>query len=305
MYCQNNPVVKTVFIIVGPTASGKTALSLQLAQHLNTSIISADSRQCYRELNIGVAKPTEEELSRVKHYFINSHSIHDNVTAQTFERYALQVADEIFGVNPFVVMVGGTGLYIKAFCEGLDDIPVIDGSVRENIIAQYSAAGMDWLQQQVIVNDPEYWQTGEQQNPHRLIRALEVKLGTGHSITSFQKKQPVIRPFNIIKLGIDLPRNQLYDNINHRVDEMVRLGLTKEAESLLEFRHFNALQTVGYKEFFDFFNGKLSVNEAINAVKTNTRHYAKRQLTWFRKDPAIIWKPAFSMDFIKNLLKNS
>jgi len=307
----NNPEVpplggggRTVIIIVGPTASGKTALSLQLAQYLNTSIISADSRQCYRELNIGVAKPGDEELNRVKHYFINSHSIIDNVTAQTFEQYALQAAYEIFEANLFAVAVGGTGLYIKAFCEGLDEIPAINSAVRESIIAQYSTGGIDWLQQQVMINDPAYWQTGEQQNPHRLIRALEVKFGTGQSITSFHKKQPVHRPFNIIKLGIDLPRNQLYDNINNRVDDMARRGLVDEVRSLTNFRHLNALQTVGYKEFFDFFDGKLSVDNAINAVKTNTRHYAKRQLTWFRKDPSIIWKPAFSMDFIKSITKN-
>lgn len=292
----------TVIIIVGPTASGKTALALQLAQHLNTCIISADSRQCFRELNIGVAKPTPEELGLVKHYFINSHSITDAVTAQTFEKYSLQVTAEVFASKRYIVMAGGTGLYIKAFCEGLDDIPAIDASVRSNIAAQYDEFGLSWLQQQVINEDPVYWQQGEQQNPQRLMRALEVKLGTGQSIISWQKRQPVKRPFNIIKFGIDLPRAELYSNINHRVDVMMRLGLKDEVANLIKYRHLNALQTVGYKEFFDFFDKKISVDDAINQVKTNTRHYAKRQLTWFKKDSSIIWKPAPSVDFVLSML---
>ncbi|HVX51875.1 MAG TPA: tRNA (adenosine(37)-N6)-dimethylallyltransferase MiaA [Chitinophagaceae bacterium] len=292
----------TVIIITGPTASGKTGLALQLAQCLGTDIISADSRQCYRELNIGVAKPTPEELRQVKHYFINSHSIQDNVTAQTFEQYALHAVQEIFSYNRFAVMAGGTGLYIKAFCEGLDAIPPVDESLRRDIIDRYNQLGIAWLQQQVAENDPVYWQTGEQQNPQRLMRALEVKLAAGTSITSFQKKKAVTRPFNIIKIGIDLPRNQLYHNINVRVDSMIKQGLQQEAYALLPYRHLNALQTVGYKEFFDLFDQKISVEEAIDEVKKNTRHYAKRQLTWFKKDAHIIWKAAFSLSFIESLL---
>ncbi|HWB26010.1 MAG TPA: tRNA (adenosine(37)-N6)-dimethylallyltransferase MiaA [Chitinophagaceae bacterium] len=302
---DSTPAGGTVIVIAGPTASGKTALSLQLAQYLDTEIISADSRQCFRELNIGVAKPSAEELGQVKHYFINSHSIHDNVNAQTFEEYALKATREILSKRPFAVMVGGTGLYIKAFCEGLDEMPAIDERIRESIVSQYNIYGISWLQQQLQAADPVYWQSGEQQNPHRLMRALEVKLGTGKSITSFQKGEAVKRPFNIIKIGIDLPRNQLYDNINARVDGMIREGLQAEAQNLLPLRHLNALQTVGYKEFFDFFDGKISVETAINEVKKNTRHYAKRQLTWFKKDSSVIWKPAFSVDFIGSILENS
>lgn len=295
---------RTVLIITGPTASGKTALALRAAQALGTSIISSDSRQCYRELNIGVAKPTPEELSLVPHYFINSHSITETVTAQTFEQYALAAVAEIFTQSDYAVMVGGTGLYIKAFCEGLDEIPAIDETIRQNITAQYTANGLAWLQQQVQQHDPAYWQHGEIQNPQRLMRALEVVLGTGQSITSFQKKQKVHRPFNIIKIGIDLPRQQLYNNIDARVDEMERAGLVAEVQNLLPYRHFNALQTVGYKEIFEFFEGNISVDEALKKVKTNTRHYAKRQLTWFRKDDAIIWKPTFSVDFIEALVNS-
>jgi len=293
-------VVNTVIIIVGPTASGKTALSLQVAKHLGTSIISADSRQCFRELDIGVAKPTNEQLQQVKHYFINSHSIIDAVTAQTFEEYALHAADEIFKNSRFAVMVGGTGLYIKAFCEGLDEIPAIDEALRNSIIENYNNHGLQWLQQQVMETDSAFWQAGEKQNPHRLLRALQVKLGTGKSILNYQKKQPAKRPFNILKIGIDLPRPLLYTNIDTRVDEMVHSGLSNEAHNLLPYRRFNALQTVGYKEFFDFFDGKCTLEKAISNVKKNTRHYAKRQVTWFKKDPLIIWKPAFSMDFIES-----
>lgn len=295
-------MANTVIIILGPTASGKTALSLQLAQHLNTQIISADSRQCYRELNIGVAKPADDELKLVRHYFINSHYIKDTITAQTFEQYALRAAGEIFENSKYAVMVGGTGLYIKAFCDGLDEIPALDGQIRLNIINQYKIKGLAWLQQEVIENDPEFWQVAEQQNPHRLIRALEIKLGTGQSIMSFQKKQEVKRPFNIVKIGIDLPRNQLYHNINGRVDDMMKKGLEAEARFLLPFRHFNALQTVGYRELFDFFDGKSTLDKAVTNIKTNTRHYAKRQLTWFKKDPSILWKPHFTIDSILSLL---
>lgn len=295
---------KTVLIITGPTASGKTALALQAAQALNTSIISADSRQCYRELNIGVAKPTLQDLNLVPHYFINSHSVTDSVTAQTFEQYALRAVAEIFTRSDYAVMVGGTGLYIKAFCEGLDEIPAVDETIRQNISTGYTTRGLAWLQQQVQQHDPIYWQAGEIQNPQRLMRALEVKLGTGLSITSFQKKQPVKRPFNIIKIGIDLPRPQLYNNIDIRVDEMEHAGLVAEVQNLLPYRHFNALQTVGYKEIFDFFDGNISVKEALKKVKINTHHYAKRQLTWFRKDTGIIWKPTFSADYIAALLNS-
>jgi len=292
----------TVIIITGPTASGKTTLSLQLAEYLNTEIISADSRQCYRELGIGVAKPTPAELGRVKHHFINSHSIKDNVTAQVFEQYALQAAQQIFAHNQFAVMVGGTGLYIKAFCDGLDEIPALDEEIRLNIIHQYKEKGLAWLQQEVMERDPDFWLVAEQQNPHRLIRALEVKLGTGQSILSFQKRKEVKRPFNIVKFGIDLPRNQLYGNINARVDDMMAKGLEEEARQLLPCRHYNALQTVGYKELFDFFDGNSSLPDAVECIKKNTRHYAKRQLTWFKKDPAIVWKPHFTPHSVLQLL---
>lgn len=281
--------LKTVIIIAGPTASGKTNLSLQLAAHYNTSIISADSRQCFKELNIGVAKPDNEALQSIKHYFINSHSIHDVVNAQIFEHYALHAAEEIFIKNDIAIMVGGTGLYIKAFCEGLDAIPDIDTSVRNAIIKDYNEHGLQWLQNEVQKNDPEFWLTAEQKNPQRLIRALEVKQSIGISITQFKKKEKVSRPFNIVKFGINLSKQQLYANIENRVDKMIDIGLIDEVKSLLPYRNLNALQTVGYKEVFKYISRDSIIEEAVKNIKTNTKHYAKRQLTWFKKDNSIKW----------------
>lgn len=286
---------KTVIIIVGPTASGKTALSLQLAAHYKTSIISADSRQCYKELNIGVAKPPETTLQSVKHYFINSHSIHDNVNAQVFEEYALQAAEEILADNDVAIMVGGTGMYIKAFCEGLDVIPEINTSVRESVIQQYKQQGLTWLQHEVKEKDPAFWQQAEQQNPQRLMRALEVITTTGISITEFRRREKKTRGFQIKKIGINLPKQQLHENINARVDEMISEGLVEEVRSLLPYKNINALQTVGYKEVFDYLEEKCSLPEAIEKIKTNTRQYAKRQLTWFKKDKEIEWVEKYEL----------
>ena len=279
----------TVYIIVGPTAVGKTSFAISLAQHLKTEIISADARQCYGELSIGVARPSLEELSKVPHHFIASHSVNETVNAQVFENYALAKADELFKTHHSVVMVGGTGLYIKAFCEGLDLIPAIDPAIREDIIKQYEKLGLRWLQKEVSVKDPMYWAKGEQQNPQRLMRALEVMLGTGASIVSFQIKNKITRPFNIVKVGLELPREQLYERINQRVISMVENGLETEVRNLLPQNHLNALQTVGYSEWAPYFEGNLSKEKVIENIQQNTRHYAKRQMTWFKKDPEITW----------------
>ena len=279
----------TVYIIVGPTAVGKTSFAISLAQHLKTEIISADARQCYAELSIGVARPSLEELSKVPHHFIASHSVNETVNAQVFENYALAKADELFKTHHSAVMVGGTGLYIKAFCEGLDLIPAIDPAIREDIIKQYEKLGLRWLQKEVSVKDPMYWAKGEQQNPQRLMRALEVMLGTGASIVSFQIKNKITRPFNIVKVGLELPRAQLYERINQRVISMVENGLETEVRNLLPQNHLNALQTVGYSEWMPYFEGNLSKEKVIENIQQNTRHYAKRQMTWFKKDPEITW----------------
>jgi len=274
---------------VGPTAVGKTSFAIALAQQLKTEIISADARQCYAELNIGVARPNLEELSKLPHHFIASHSVNDTINAQVFENYALAKVDELFNTHPSVVMVGGTGLYIKAFCEGLDMIPEIDPAIREDIIKQYDQLGLRWLQKEVSVKDPLYWAKGEQQNPQRLMRALEVILGTGASIVSFQIKNKVTRPFNIIKIGLEFPREQLYERINQRVLTMVENRLEQEVRYLLPKFHLNALQTVGYSEWLPYFEGIVSKEKVIENIQQNTRHYAKRQMTWFKKDPEITW----------------
>lgn len=294
----------TVIIITGPTASGKTSLSLLLAKHFHTDIISADSRQCYKELNIGVAKPTEQELASVPHYFINSHSIAEEVNAVTFERYALSAVQEIFQHTNIAVMVGGTGLYIIAFCEGLDDIPAIPPGVRKRIIEQYENYGLAFLQEELQQKDPAFWLKAEQQNPQRLMRALEVLYATGKSITEFRKNETAERDFNMIKIGLKLSREELYRNINHRVDVMMQAGLLDEVKSLLPYRNYNALQTVGYKELFDYLDGKNSLDEAVEEIKKNTRHYAKRQMTWFKKDKEINWFNAGDYKGMKHYIKN-
>jgi tRNA dimethylallyltransferase len=295
----NNMNEKTCVIIAGPTAVGKTAAAIAIARHFNTAIISADSRQCFQEMTIGVAKPSNSELQQVHHYFINSHSIHDDVNAAVFEQYALQAAGEIFQQHDIAVMTGGTGLYIKAFCEGLDDMPPVSLTIRQAITEQYEQQGLTWLQQQVQEQDPLYYATGEVQNPQRLIRALEVKQATGESIRAFQQGRKATRPFRIIKLGLGLPRPELHARINARVDQMMEQGLLNEVKQLVPYKHLNALQTVGYTELFEYLEGKISLQHAIDQIKTNTRHYAKRQMTWFRKDAAMQW---FSPDAVDEMV---
>lgn len=282
----------TVYIVVGPTAVGKTAYAIELAKKLKTEIISADARQCFKELNIGVARPTTSELNAVKHHFIASHSIHEPVNAGVFETYALEKTADLLNQYGSVVMVGGTGLYIKAFAEGMDAIPAIDPAIRLQIQNDLSNNGLAWLQGQVEKLDPTYWAAadlGEQQNAQRLSRALEVVLGTGQSILDFQQQQKKHRPFAIQKIGLEMPRAQLYDRINQRVLQMVEMGLEEEVRSLVPQFNLNALQTVGYQEWLPYFEGKQSKDAVINAIQQNTRHYAKRQMTWFKKDATIQW----------------
>ena len=282
--------------MVGPTAVGKTSFAIALAKAFNTEIISADARQCYKEMNIGVARPSANELKAVPHHFIASHTVNENINASFFENWAIDKVESLFTRKDAIVMVGGTGLYIKAFCEGLDLIPAIDAEIRENIIAQYEKLGLRWLQKEVSVKDPQYWEKGEQKNPQRLMRALEVMLGTGSSITSFQNKKAVERPFKIVKIGLELPREVLYERINARVLSMVEEGLEKEVKSLEAFAHLNALQTVGYSEWKDYFEGKISKEKVIENIQQNPRHYAKRQMTWFKRDPSITWFNASTVE---------
>ncbi len=290
---------KKVIIIGGPTAVGKTSLAVALAAHFNTEIISADSRQCFSELNIGVARPSEEELNQVRHHFIASHSIHDQLTAIDFENYAIAKANELLQKKDLIILVGGTGLYIKAFMEGMDDIPSVDQSIREEIALQYNEKGIDWLMQQLIKRDPEYVANGFMQNPQRMMRALEVVTATGKSILSYQQKVKKDRPFGLIPVQISLPREQLYERINHRVDQMMNAGLLEEVKRLFPCRHLNALQTVGYRELFDYMDGLYSLYEAVGKIKQHTRHYAKRQETWFAHQ----WKASvYSPDQLNEMI---
>lgn len=293
---------KTVYIIVGPTAVGKTSLAIQLAKHLQTEIISADARQCYKELTIGVARPSVEELNAVPHHFIASHSITETVNASVFEKYALPITEKLFEQKDSVVMVGGTGLYIKAFCEGLDDIPAIDPSVRKNITQSYEANGLIWLQEQLKQKDPIYWEQAEQENPQRLMRALEVIEGLGKSILSFQGHQKKQRPFTIKMIGLEMDRPILNDRINARVLQMIADGLEQEVQSLLPQFSLNALQTVGYREWLPYFNQEQAKEQVIAAIQQNTRQYAKRQMTWFKKDPSVQWFNASAPDLLNTII---
>jgi tRNA dimethylallyltransferase len=290
---------KTVIIISGPTASGKTELATDLARHFKTSVISADSRQCFRELNIGVAKPASVLLEQVEHYFINSHSIRDEVNAAVFESLAIRYCDEVFSTHDTVIMSGGTGLYIKAFRDGLDEIPVIDEGIRKEILENFHERGINWLKESVRQEDPIFYDAGETSNPQRMIRALEVKKSTGRSIISFRQRQKKQRPFRILEFGIRLPRKELYNRINSRVDSMMTTGLLAEVSALLPYQHLNALQTVGYTELFDYLKGKASLDNSVALIKQNTRHYAKRQMTWLNKNENLIW---LEDDFMNRIL---
>ena len=295
---------KTVYIICGPTAVGKTAIAISLAQYLHTAIISADSRQCYKEMTIGTAKPAADELQAVKHYFINSHSVVNNLTAADYETLALGYLNEIFAAADTAVVCGGTGLYIKALCEGLDEMPAVNDAVAAEVQQQYDAHGITWLQQTVREEDPAFFAVGEVQNPARLLRALTFKRSTGESITSFRKGEAKRRDFNIVKIGLELPREVLYNRINHRVDMMMAAGLLDEVKELYPLRKLKNLQTVGYAELFDFIDGQCTLAEAVEKIKQNTRNYAKRQMTWFKKDKEVRWFPANAKDIITGILRN-
>jgi len=283
---------KTLIVIAGPTAVGKTAVAIKLAQQLNTEIISADSRQFYREMSIGTAKPDTEELLLAKHHFIDSHSIQENFTVGDFEKQALQLLDDLFKTHDKVIMVGGSGLFIQAVTQGFDDLPTGDPPTRERLNREFAEKGIEYLQDKLKTADPDYYHQVDLNNPQRLIRALEVFEATGKPFSSYRKAAVNQRPFEINKIALNLPRERLYDRINQRVDLMVKHGLIEEAHSLLPYRHQNALNTVGYSELFDYFDGKTDLDTAISLIKQNTRRFAKRQLTWFRKDKDIKWMMA-------------
>jgi tRNA dimethylallyltransferase len=280
---------KTLLVIAGPTASGKTAAAIRLARHFDTVILSADSRQFYREMSIGTAKPDAEELAAAKHYFIDSHSIDQLFSVGDFEKEGLALLDELFKRHDVIILVGGSGLYIKALCEGFDDIPRADEGVREQLNNELAEKGILPLQEELKSVDPVYYNEVDINNPQRVIRALEVFRSTAQPFSSYRKAKTNTRPFNCIKIALDLPREVLYNRINTRVDVMIAQGLVEEVRALLPYRHLNALNTVGYSELFDHFDGKTNLNTAVELIKQNTRRFAKRQLTWFRKDKGMHW----------------
>jgi tRNA dimethylallyltransferase len=273
---------KTLLVIAGPTAVGKTALCVEMAKSLHTEIISADSRQFYQELSIGTAKPSLEEQGGVKHHFIDSHSIHDYFSPGDFEREALKVLTDLFQTHDFVILTGGSGLYLKALMEGLDDMPDVDLALRENLMHALETTGLEKLFQQLQELDPEYAAKVDQQNPQRIVRALEVCLSTGKSYTSFRNQQKSDRPFEMIKICLDRPREELYARIDTRMDQMLEAGLVQEAKDFEDFQDRYALKTLGYKEVYGYLRGEYDEVEMIRLLKRNSRHYAKKQLTWFR-----------------------
>lgn len=280
---------KKLIVVVGPTAVGKTAVAIQLAQHFKTEIISADSRQIFKELTIGTAKPSEGELAAVPHHFINSHSINEKYDAAQYGRDALACIDQLFKKYDYLVLCGGSGLYVKAVLEGFDDIPEVPAEIRDELNHHYDKEGIAWLQEKMKKLDPEHFETIDQQNPHRLMRALEVKISTGLSISSFRKKSKLQHPFSIIKIGLELPREVLNKRIDDRMEQMIEAGLFEEAKNVLSYKDQQALQTVGYQEIFDFMDGLYDKDEAIRLLKRNSRRYAKRQMTWFKRDPEVTW----------------
>ena len=280
---------KKLIVLLGPTASGKTSLSIEIAQKLNTEILSCDSRQFYKELKIGAAPPSKDELAIVKHHFIHHLSINENYSIGQFEKDAIKKITELFKAHNYLLLVGGSGLYIDAICNGIDNIPNISNNVREKINNEYEKNGITWLQEKIKKIDPEFYKSSDINNPQRLKRCYEVFHETGKRFSTFHKNEKKKRNFEIIKIGIKTDREQLYQKINTRVDKMIKIGLLNEAELLRKFSKKNALNTVGYKELFNYFDQNIELDIAIEEIKKNTRRLAKRQLTWFRKDKNINW----------------
>lgn len=280
---------KTLLVILGPTAIGKTALSIQLAKQLKTAIISCDSRQFFKEMCIGTAVPSVNELEAAPHHFIQHRSIHESYSVGAFEREALETIKQLFNTHDTLILVGGSGLYIDAVCQGLDHFPAIEGALRQSLRKSYTENGLEWLQKQVAELDPTYWQEVDKQNAHRLLRCLEVCKQSGKTFSSFRKAAQSERSFNIRYIGLEMAREQLYQRINLRVEKMMEAGLLEEAKNLLPHQHLNALQTVGYRELFAHFNGEYELDRALELIQQNTRRFAKRQLTWFKRYESVEW----------------
>ena len=291
---------KTLIIITGPTGIGKTTTGIALARHLNTEIVSADSRQIFKELTIGTAVPSKIELKAVKHHFIHSHSIHNNYNASKFETEMMALLNELFQRFNNIVMVGGSMLYINAICKGIDTMPDADPEIRQSLKNQLKTEGIESLRLQLRKLDPEYYSKVDLKNPARIIHALEICLMTGKTYSSFRSNPQKERPFNILKIGLNCDREKLHNRINKRVDNMVIAGLEDEARQVYQLKHLNALNTVGYREWFDFFDGNTTREKAIELIKRNSRRYARKQLTWFRNDPEMNWfEPRQTNEIIK------
>ena len=280
---------KTLIVITGPTAVGKTALCLDIAQHFGIPIINADSRQIYKELKIGTASPTIEQMRRVPHYFVGSLSLHDYYSASLFEQQVLDILQREFEHSDYALLTGGSMMYIDAVCNGIDDIPTVDDATREALKARLSGEGLEPLVEELRQLDPEYYEIVDKQNPRRVVHGLEICLMTGKTYTSFRKREKKERPFRIVKIGLNRDREELYNRINQRVDQMMTDGLLDEAQRLYPMRHMNALNTVGYKEMFAYIDGTWTLEEAVERIKGNTRRYARKQLTWYKKDEQIRW----------------
>ena len=289
----------TLIVVVGPTGSGKSALAVKLAQHYNAPVISTDSRQVFRNMAIGTAQPTAEELAAAKHYFIADREVEDDFNCGKYEVEALALLERLFAENRYVVAVGGSGLYIQALCEGMDSLPEADDALRAELKARFASEGLEVLADELRRLDPKYAEEVDIQNPARVMRALEVCITTGRPYSEQRMGKVAERPFNIVKVGTDMSRDVLYERINRRVDMMVEQGLVAEAMAMYPKRHLNALQTVGYRELFEHFDGNCSLEEAIELIKRNSRRYAKRQLTWFRRDESTGW---YSPDDIEGVV---
>jgi len=289
-----------LIVLLGPTGVGKTDISIDIAEYFNSEIISSDSRQFYREMKIGTAVPDDNQLQRIKHHFIRFISVKDYYSASLFERDVLKLIPDLFSKNKIVLMTGGSGMYINAVCDSIDDIPDVDPEVRLKYMKKHREEGIESLRIALKLLDPEYYSKVDLKNPKRIIRALEICETAGRSYSSFLTKKKKTRDFDILKIGINRLREELYEKINLRVDSMIGLGLEEEAKSLFDLRHLNALNSVGYKEFFEFFEGKISYEKSIELIKRNTRRFAKRQMTWWGKDKDIKWfHPDQKHDIIK------
>jgi tRNA dimethylallyltransferase len=291
---------KTLIVLLGPSAVGKTDISIDIAQHLNCDIISADSRQFFREMKIGTARPSDDQLARVKHHFIAFLSVRDYYSSNRYEKDVLDLLSELFQNNNIALMSGGSAMYIDSVCQGIDDIPDADPAVREQLNRKYEEEGIRGLRIMLKILDPEYYKNVDLKNYKRIIRALEICETTGLPYSSFLKKQRRERDFNILKIGLERPREELYERIDRRVDEMIVQGLENEVASLYEYKELNALNSVGYKEFFDYFGGRITKEKAIELIKRNTRRFAKRQITWWAKDKDISW---FQADDIRGIIE--